>query len=205
VVTPREYRLGKRAKAMEETRRRIVEATVALHFERGIATTSMKDIASRADVGVGTVYHHFPTYDDVIRACGAHVAATYPPPSPEVFRGVELLSERVELLVRELFGYYQRYPDFERARCERDKFAVLARGVARQEAAIETVVREALRPADDDEDAVATLVALTDHAVYRSLTIAGFSTAEATSRIAEVALAWIEQRQVSARRRPKGA
>ena len=70
-MSPRRYAMETRAKTAEDTRRRIVEATYALHAERGIADTTMKDIAERADVGLGTVYHHFPTYDDAVRACGA--------------------------------------------------------------------------------------------------------------------------------------
>jgi len=65
---PRKYHQEKRSATAEETRQRIVDATVALHAEKGIVATSVKDIAARADVGVGTVYHHFPTYDDVVRA-----------------------------------------------------------------------------------------------------------------------------------------
>ncbi len=51
----RPYRLGRRAETSDETRQRLVEATFLLHGERGIAGTSMKDIAERAGVSVGTV------------------------------------------------------------------------------------------------------------------------------------------------------
>ena len=60
----RKYTLGRRGEAAEETRRRIVEATFALHAEQGVAATTMTQIAERAGVSVGTVYHHFATYDD---------------------------------------------------------------------------------------------------------------------------------------------
>jgi AcrR family transcriptional regulator len=52
--------MGKRAAAAEETRRRIVDATHALHIEQGVAATSWDDIAGRAGVGVGTVYRPSP-------------------------------------------------------------------------------------------------------------------------------------------------
>jgi len=65
----RSYRLKQRAESAEETRRRLVEATFALHGEQGIAATTMKQIAERAGVGVGTVYHHFPTIEDTVAAC----------------------------------------------------------------------------------------------------------------------------------------
>ena len=74
---PRKYDLGRRAAAAEQTRRRIVDATVALHAEQGIVATTYKDIAQRADVGVGTVYNHFPTVDDAkaFAASEVHQAA----------------------------------------------------------------------------------------------------------------------------------
>ena len=64
----RTYRQGKRSKTANDTRQRIVQATFDLHNEQGIASTSMKEIAARAGVSVGSVYHHFPTNDDAINA-----------------------------------------------------------------------------------------------------------------------------------------
>ena len=49
----RTYRKAKRAEAQEETRERIVQATLALHLEQGVATTSYTDVAERAGVGRG--------------------------------------------------------------------------------------------------------------------------------------------------------
>ena len=82
----RPYRLGRRAESTGETRQRIVEATFRLHSERGIAGTSMKDIADRAGVSVGTVYHHFPSYADAIAACGTYTAEHEPAPTAAVKR-----------------------------------------------------------------------------------------------------------------------
>lgn len=164
---------------------------MALHAEQGIAATSMKDIAARADVGIGTVYRHFPNYEDVVRACGARAQAITRPPTPGIFADIGPLDRRVAHLVQELFAYYERYPDFERARCDRDKLPVLTEGVARREQAIEAVVREALRPVGSHEAAVRTTVALTDFAVYRSLRAGGLSTQEAAARVTEVLLAWL--------------
>jgi AcrR family transcriptional regulator len=46
--------MDKRKAAVEETRQRILEATFALHAEKGIFGTSWQDIAKRADVSVVT-------------------------------------------------------------------------------------------------------------------------------------------------------
>lgn len=93
--------------------------------------------------------------------------------------------------MREVFAYYERYPSFERGRCDQDKLPVLAEGVARRERALEAVVREALRPLGDDEGTVATVIGLTDFAVYRSLTTGGSSTEAATDQVAAILLAWL--------------
>ncbi|MHB8648095.1 MAG: TetR/AcrR family transcriptional regulator [Thermomicrobiales bacterium] len=190
-MTRRPYRLGKRAETAAARRQRIVEATMALHAEHGIVATSMKDIAMRADVGIGTVYHHFPTYDDIVRACGARMLMLTRPPTPDLFAGIQPVDQRIRRLVQEVFAYYERYPSYERGRCDRDKLPVLAEGVARRERALEAVAQEALRPLGDDERMVATVVALTDFAVYRSLMSKGLATQVAADQVADVLLTWL--------------
>src|SRR5262245_28604607 len=106
----RAYRLGRRAETSDETRQRLVEATFHLHGEPGIAETSMKDIAERAGVSVGTVYHHFPSYGDAIVACGAYTAEHVPVPTRAIFSGAASRDERVARLARALFDYYERVP-----------------------------------------------------------------------------------------------
>lgn len=165
---------------------------MALHAEQGIVATSVKDIAVRADVGVGTVYHHFPTYTDIVRACGAGMQAIARSPTPDLFADIQPLDERIRRLVREVFAYYERYPSYERGRCDRDKLPAIAEGVARREGALEAVTREALRPLGDAEGTVATVIALTDFAVYRSLMTGGASTEAAADRVAEVLLTWLQ-------------
>src|SRR5712691_11735978 len=106
-MAPRRYRMSRRAASSEETRRRIVEATYALHEEKGVAATTFRDISERADVGIGTIYQHFPTYEHVIDACGKHAFAVMRPPHPDIFEGTTGFEERVRLLVRELFALYE--------------------------------------------------------------------------------------------------
>jgi AcrR family transcriptional regulator len=201
-MTPRSYRLGKRAQTVEDTRRRIVLAAVELHAETGIATTTMKDIALRADVGEGTVYHHFPRYEELVRACGMHLRTVTLPPTIEIFKGARSLSARVQVLVREVFAYYQRYPQYERGRCDQDKVPGLAEGVRRREAEREALVREALRVTIPDSQAVRTVSALTDFAVYRALTSSGMSAGQAAGQITEVVLAWLSRSGSPTKGRP---
>jgi AcrR family transcriptional regulator len=66
----RKYNMGARAAAVDQTRQRIVDATVEAHRELGIRATSWDEIARRAGVGVGTVYRHFRSLDELLPACG---------------------------------------------------------------------------------------------------------------------------------------
>jgi AcrR family transcriptional regulator len=176
----RVYRLGRRAETAAETRQRLVEATFRLHSERGIADTSMKDIAERAGVSVGTVYHHFPSYADAIVACGAYTAEHAPAPTAALFAGAATRRERIERLARALFAYYERVPALESVRRDR-QLARELEAFAREEARN----RRALAAEAAGPDGPAALFAgLLDIDVYRSLRREGFATAEAADHIA---------------------
>ena len=188
----RTYNLGRRAETAAETRQRLVEATFALHAERGVSATSLRDIAERAGVSVGTAYHHFPTYLDAIRACGAHVAETLPLPPETIFDGIEDADERVRLLVRELCAWYDRQPWFEHIRAERSLYPPIEQHMAH----VENVVRDlALIAARCTPDEARSIAALADVAVYTSLRRAGMAAARSSNRIAEVVLAWLTMKR----------
>src|SRR5918999_315857 len=101
-MSPRKYDMTRRASAVAQTRRRIIDATRELHTEQGIAATSWDDIAARAGVGVGTVYRHFPSIDELVPACGEISMQVVAPPDPEEaparFDGADAPAERVERL-----------------------------------------------------------------------------------------------------------
>lgn len=193
-MAPRKYNKEKRAASAAETRQRIVEATYSLHNEKGVVATSFRDIAERAQVGIGTVYHHFPTYEQVIEACGELTMSIVRPPTSEIFVGLSGRNEKIRRLVQELFACYERYPSYERVRVERDEFPVLAAKLGLFDRQLKNLLREALNLPDTGENyegQVCTLFALTDFAVYRALTKCGLSTEEAATRTAEVLLAWL--------------
>jgi AcrR family transcriptional regulator len=64
----RPYRMGARAEAAEETRRRILEAVISLHMERFYDQISLEDVAERAGVTVQTVLRRFGTKEGLIDA-----------------------------------------------------------------------------------------------------------------------------------------
>jgi AcrR family transcriptional regulator len=95
----RKYELKQRADQVEETRRRIVEATSGLHLERGPAATSIAEVARRAGVQRRTVYNHFPDEATLFEACSAHWRALHPPPDPAAWTDLRQA-------LRELYAWY---------------------------------------------------------------------------------------------------
>ena len=103
----RRYELKQRAQAQADTRRRIVEATVALHEEVGPARTTVADVARRAGVGRVTVYNHFPDEADLLGACSAHFAAAHPPPDPAPWADIADPRERLTTALHKTYAYYR--------------------------------------------------------------------------------------------------
>lgn len=187
----RTYNLGRRAETAAETRQRLVEATAALHAERAISATSLRDIAERAGVSVGTAYHHFPSYLDAVRACGAHVMAASPLPSEEIFDGLDDVDERVQVFARELGTWYGRNVWLEHVRAERAMYPPVEEGLSHLERGIEQLARAAAGCTADEARIVA---ALADVAVYSSLRRAGVPAGRVPGRIAEVIVTWLRTR-----------
>ena len=181
-MSPRKYDLGKRAEAAEATRRRIVEATFDLHAEKGVADTTFKDIAERADVSLATVYRYFPAYDDVVQACGALHVERDPLPDPAAVAGAD---DPVAALVDAVYAFYDDQPGMlAMLRNDRRRVPSLGGFVDAAEQLVEACVRAALPRSDDD--AVVTVLALLDEGVHRSLTASGLNPADARERIAGV-------------------
>src|SRR6185436_3382288 len=111
-MPPRRYNMDARQIAKDALRRRIVDATMALHLEKGVVATSFEDIARKADVAVATVYRHFPTLHELVDGCGARVMEVIRPPAPDgaplLFDGAASLPERVRRLACEFVAFYGR-------------------------------------------------------------------------------------------------
>lgn len=181
----RTYQLGRRAESADETRRRLVQATFELHGEQGIAATTMKQIADRAGVGVGTVYHHFPALEDTVTACALHVQQSMPMPTEAIFAGVGPMKERVLRLAGALFGYFDRVPH-EIVLADQDKIPMLKEVAAEEQKQRIALTRAALAPFSVDRELIRVVAALLDVGVYRSLQRTGLSLEQATAAIADV-------------------
>ncbi|MBI2115836.1 MAG: TetR/AcrR family transcriptional regulator [candidate division NC10 bacterium] len=100
--------MAKRAALAAETRRRIVDAAVALHAERGVLAAKPADIAAQADVALTTYYKHFPTIGDLVRACTTRGREVIPPPDLSALRALPPdPARRIEAMVRTLYQYYE--------------------------------------------------------------------------------------------------
>ncbi|HKN62822.1 MAG TPA: helix-turn-helix domain-containing protein [Gaiellaceae bacterium] len=183
----RKYELKQRAEQVEDTRRRIVEATSRLHLERGPAATSIAEVARLAGVQRRTVYNHFPDDAALFAACSAHWATQHPAPDPDAWTDLRQG-------LRELYAWY-RETESMTANVLRDAEVIpslrrviepgfgaylegvrsaLARGLGRNrrvEAAVRLVTDfhswRALAPLDDDE-AVELAAQLVELAARRS-------------------------------------
>lgn len=104
----RKYELKRRAEYQEATRRRIVEATVALHEDRGVADTTISAIAERAGVERATVYRHFPDERSLLTACTGHYLAAHPPPDPAAFERIADPEQRLRAGLAEVYAYHRQ-------------------------------------------------------------------------------------------------
>ena len=103
----RKYELKKRAERLEETRRRITEATIELHRTVGPAATRISEVARRAGVQRVTVYNHFPDDASLFAACSAHWRGLHPSPDPRAWTVIEDPGQRLRLALAELYGWYR--------------------------------------------------------------------------------------------------
>ena len=103
-MSPRTYNRTSRLAAAEETRRRIIRATVELHAEHGALGTTHEMIARRSEVSLPTVYKYFPTRDDLIPHCTGLVFSEAPVQlDASVFSGKIDVPSRLHALTRRTF------------------------------------------------------------------------------------------------------
>jgi AcrR family transcriptional regulator len=183
--------MSRRASGAAQTRRRIVDATRELHTEQGIAATSWDDIAARAGVGVGTVYRHFPTLDELIPACGEVTMRVVAPPDPAavpaLFAHVTEPAERIALLVREAFAIYERgAPQLRTIRRESALHPNVAEAGDALEASLSALVDTALGPLDATQQDRAVARAVVDLNTWEALRDQGLGPAESVAAISDM-------------------
>lgn len=102
----RPYRMTERAKSQEETRQKIIEATMHLHEDVGPRATTISAIAERAGVQRLTVYRHFPDETAVFQACTTHWLTLNPPPDPHTWAAIDDPVARLKTALAAFYRYY---------------------------------------------------------------------------------------------------
>ncbi len=187
--------MERRREATEETRRRILEATLGLHSERGVFGTSWKDIAERADVSVATVYKHFPSLEELVPACGALIMSITDPPSMDdaarIFGDARTVEERVGRLVSEMFDFYERAEPYMEVGPRERRLPAVQEWEAGMRAVREGLAREALCLMRVDETTVRAVGSLLDFSVFKSFRRHGVAKAEAEGVLKDMLVCWI--------------
>jgi AcrR family transcriptional regulator len=103
----RKYELKARAESQRETRDRIARTAAELHEEKGVAHTTVAEIARRAGVTRLTVYNHFADLSELLPACSAHYMTLHPPPDLASVFTLEDPGDRVRAALTGLYGWYR--------------------------------------------------------------------------------------------------
>jgi AcrR family transcriptional regulator len=182
---------------VDPTRERIIECTLELHTSHGIQATTWPEIADKAGVPVETVEALFPTQDGLVRSCGEHLMESLQLPpadrAPEVFVGTSSENERIRRLVETFFGVYERGADgIAVGRRERKDLSAVDESMKELDNSLDALVVEALRPLRPDSSSVASLRALTDLEVWRTLRDQGITPGAAVDQASAAVERWLE-------------
>ena len=188
---PRRYRLGKRGEAQAETRRRIVEATLRLYRDVGIAGATVPAIARAADVAPATVRNHFPAPADLAEAAADAILAGLGMPDASIFAGIGGPIERLERLLVEVAAFFERSTGWWEVReADRTRGDAWATPEARYNERIAALIRSAVEPLDEDP-AVVPVVAVVLVDVYFSSRSAGLSSDAAVEVERALLVPWL--------------
>ena len=182
---------------VDPTRERIIECTLELHMSQGIQATTWAEIAEKAGLPLDTVQALFPTQDELRRSCGEHFMESLQLPpadrAPEVFAGASSETERIRRLVETSFGVYERGGDgIAVARRERAAVPAADESLSELDSSLDAIVVETLRPLSPDSASVASLRALTDLEVWRTLRDQGATPEAAVEQASAAVERWLE-------------
>ncbi|HEV2362441.1 MAG TPA: TetR/AcrR family transcriptional regulator [Acidimicrobiales bacterium] len=102
----RPYRMTRRAGQVDDTRQRIVEATVHIHETLGPARTTISGIAEAAGVTRLTVYRHFPDDEALYEACSSHWQSAQVLPNLAAWAEIADSGARLTAGLTDLYRFY---------------------------------------------------------------------------------------------------
>lgn len=192
-MSPRKYSMGRRARSMARTRRRIVRAAMELYQEQPVSSTSMQQVARRADVSPGTVLNHFATPGDLAEAVVRTLVRDLRAPTPEILDGLSTVSERLRALAGALAAFFERAePWFHVHEREHAHVEAFAAGARDFDTRVTGLVRQALGGGGDTRTVMA-IRALFSPSLFRDLRVHGGITADEAAELAsEIAVAWLK-------------
>ena len=188
----RKYTKTRRAELQDETRERIVEATVKLHEELGPANTSIKAIAEAAGVQRLTVYRHFPDDISLFQACTSHYLGQHPPPNMAEWVEIEDASERSRTALLAFYRYYRRTEKmWSVAYRDLDKVEALQRPMGQFEAYIDQVRDDLLASCNVTQENKKSLALTLRHCLRFSTWVSLKNENLSDNKIAELVMGWI--------------
>ena len=155
---------------------------------------------SSPGVGVGTVYRHFPSLDELIPACGEItmqvVALPDPTTVPALFEHATEPTERIERLVREAFAIYERgAPELRAIRGDADVHPRVAQDRDQLEASLSALVDTTLGSLDATQQDRAVARAMVDLNTWEALRGHGLGPAESVAAISDMLARRLTARQ----------
>ena len=191
----RPYALGKRAVQHAATRRRIVDAAIALYREQGMTATTMQDVARRADVAPGTVANHFGSAETLATEVVLEILAGLRMPEPSIFDGVDDPRARIDVFVRELAAFFERGQVWwDVSRRDPGSLQAWADAEARFYRELEALTRAALGPLARDTDAVDVVRTIMGNWTLGALQAAGRSEEAAIGLVVDLLATWLASR-----------
>jgi AcrR family transcriptional regulator len=192
---PRSYRLGERTAQVQATRDRIVEAAVELYTEVGISAATMREIGVRADVAPGTLRNHFAAREDLDRAMVERLTAGLQLPDLSIFDGALTIEDRLERVIRAGAVFMEQGRRLYRMWLREPMLAGpwAAKG-SEYGARWDELMRTALGPLADDEDAMAILRAVIHPSFFDSVRAGRRSTGEASALVTALVVPWFGAR-----------
>ncbi len=189
--------MSKRAATVEQTRERIVAATVEAHRELGIQATSWEEIARRAGVGIGTVYRHFRSLEDLLPACGQIVEQIMALPTADeihlAFEQTSSIRSRTAKLVFLVFDLYERAgPFIHNIDAEREQLPQLEPWHRTINSTLDALLEQALRPLEPNRAQLQATRALLDLRTWQAFTQRNLSNNEITAIVSGLIDALLE-------------
>jgi AcrR family transcriptional regulator len=187
--------MRKRAAAVADTRRRIVDSAIELYQSRGVGRTSMLEVAKHADVAPGTVLNHFPTPDDLATAVVERLRDVLRVPDPVMLEGATTLRKRIARLSRALATFYERSEGWYRVyRAEEGSLPAWDRARDDFLREVDTLIRTALGPQADDEPSVSLISVILGPSVSGELRWRGMATERAADHLTDLLVPWLQRR-----------